>query len=306
MEKIVEALSKLLPEEQVAEVAEAVQGELETAKEAMEQEYSDKLQEAYKEFSEELKQAEQTGEEGYSEALAMIKELRGRLDTQAKEFKVAMDEGYEEAFQMLEAEKAKNENLDVEMYEEFNKKLQEMREYFIDKIHQFLEYKGPEIAESVRRDLMNDPRLVENRVVLDKIVENVSDYLDADQYNAVANAKLDEAQQAIEDLRSQVKILESRNIRLGTENGKLNEAVRQQEQLLTEANEAAAQDDKQERQQKAKNATGRGRVAEEGIIREHQEEVPEDDDDSDKTLVESLDPDMLAQMQVLAGTKEDE
>ena len=45
MEKIVEALSKLLPKEQVSEVAEAVQSELEEAKKAFEHEYSQKLEE---------------------------------------------------------------------------------------------------------------------------------------------------------------------------------------------------------------------------------------------------------------------
>jgi len=300
MEKIVEALSKLLPEEQVAEVTEAVQSELETAKTDMEKEYTEKLHEAYQEFTEELKQAEQTGEQGYQEAYAIIKDLRGRLETQKKEFESAMNDGYQEAFEMLQAEKAKNDNLDVDMYEEFNTKLQEMREYFINKIHQFLEYKGPEIAESVRRDVLSDPRLVEHKVVLDKVIDSVSTYLSDDDYNSVCNAKLEEAQQAIEDLRSQVKILEARNIRLGTENGKLNEVCRQQEQMLTESTE-----NRQEREQKAKNATGRGRTADGELIQEHKEELPEEKPQADKTLVETLDPAVLAQMQVLAGTKKD-
>ena len=47
MEKIVEALTKLLPEDAVADVTEAVKTELEVAKQAYEQEYSSKLEEAY-------------------------------------------------------------------------------------------------------------------------------------------------------------------------------------------------------------------------------------------------------------------
>jgi hypothetical protein len=299
MEKIVEALSKLLPEEQVSEVAEAVQSELEDAKKTLEAEFSQKLEEAYLEFSEELKAAEQTGEQGYQEAYAIINDLRSRLDVQKVEFEAAMHEGYEEAYQMLQAEKSKNDNVEVEMYDEFNGKLQEMREYFIDKIHQFLEFKGPQIAENVRRDVLNDPRLVEHKVTLDKVVQNVSDYLSDEDYNGVCSSKLEEAHAAVEDLRSQIKILEARNIRLNTENGKLNESVRHAQTLLTEN-----ADDRKEREEKAKQATGRGRaVTDSEIIVEHNDEPAAKPEEGDTTLVENLDPEYLEQMRVLAGTK---
>jgi len=300
MEKIVEALSKLLPEEQVSEVAEAVQSELEVAKKALEAEYSQKLEEAYLEFSEELKTAEQTGEQGYQEAYAIISDLRNRLDTQKVEFEAAMHEGYEEAYQMLQNEKSKNDNVEVEMYEEFNGKLQEMREYFIDKIHQFLEFKGPQIAESVRRDVLNDPRLVDHKVTLDKVVQNVSDYLSEEDYNGVCSTKLDEAHSMIEDLRSQIKILEARNIRLNTENGKLNESVREAHTLITES-----ADDRKEREEKAKKATGRGRAVTDTEIVVESTEEPADQpkEEGDKSLVENFDPEYLEQMRVLAGAK---
>ena len=103
MEKIVEALTKLLPEDSVAEVTEAVTAELENAKQAYEQEFSVKLEEAYAELSEELKTAEDTAVQGYKEAYAIIQDLRARLETQQKEFDLGMEEGYEEAYQMLVA-----------------------------------------------------------------------------------------------------------------------------------------------------------------------------------------------------------
>jgi len=149
MEKIVEALTKLLPEDSVEDVTEAVKAELENAKNTYEQEYNSKLEEAYSELSEELKSSEEIAIQGYKEAYAIIEDLRNRLETQQKEFEVSMEEGYEEAYQMLLAEKSKNENLEVEMYEEFNTKLQEMKEYMGVKsknsIHQMighLEFKG--------------------------------------------------------------------------------------------------------------------------------------------------------------------
>ena len=55
MEKIVEALTKLLPEDSVKDISEAVKVELEKAKQECEQEYNSKLEEAYAELSKELK-----------------------------------------------------------------------------------------------------------------------------------------------------------------------------------------------------------------------------------------------------------
>ena len=302
MEKIVEALTKLLPEESVAEVTEAVKNELEGAKQAYEQEFSTKLEEAYAELSGELKTAEETAIQGYKEAYAIIEDLRKRLDVQQKEFEAAMEEGYEEAYQMLQAEKEKNTNLEVEMYEQFNTKLQEMKEYMVDKVDAFLQFKGKEIYEAARRDVVNDPRMVEHKVALERVVECVADYIDDENYQSITNSKVEEAKKQVEELKSQTKILEARNIRLSTENNKLTEAVRQAQQVIVEH----TKEDKQERVEKAKNAQGRGRAVNDSeVVAEWKEEsTPEKKENNvDTTLVESLDPDLLRQMQVLAGTK---
>jgi hypothetical protein len=301
MEKIVEALTKLLPEDAVAEVTEAVKTELEGAKQAYETEYSSKLEEAYAELSEELKSAEETAIQGYKEAYAIIQDLRARLETQQKEFDVSLEEGYEEAYQMLLAEKGKNENLEVEMYEQFNTKLQEMKEYMIDKVDAFLQYKGSEIYETAKKDISNDPRTAEHKVALDKIVECVADYVDADAFNAAAETKVEETNRKIEELKSQTKILEARNIRLSAENTKLTEAVRETQKVITES----AKVEKKERTEKAKNVQGRGRAVNDSeIVAEwNGNKAEEKKTNVDTTLVEALDPDLLRQMQVLAGTK---
>ena len=304
MDKIVEALSKLLPEDQVSEVAEAVKAELESAREGIEKEASNKLEEAYAELSKELKDAEEKGYEGYYEAYEIIQDLRNRLEVQRQEAESQQKEGYEEAYQMLLAEKEKNENLEVEMYEQFNGKLEEMREHFIDKIHNFLEYKGQEIYEQATRDILNDPRMAEHKVTLDKVVESVSCYLSDEDYNSVCNSKLEESQKNIEGLKGQIKILEARSIRLNNDNEKLTEAVRQSQQVLTES----TQNEKKERQEKAENVTGRGNsadVAPEQVIGEWSEKVEaEPTKDADTTLVESIDESELKAMQILAGTRE--
>jgi len=297
MEKIVEALTKLLPEDSIEEISEAVKGELEKAKQEYELEYNSKLEEAYAELSKELKDTEETALQGYQEAYAIIEDLRKRLEVQQNEFETTMEEGYEEAYQMLQEEKSKNENLEVEMYEQFNQKLSEMKEYMVDKVDAFLQFKGEELYEAARKEIVNDPHMAEQKVVLDRVVECVSDYISDEDYSSVVNSKLDQAAKKIEELQSQTKILEARNIRLSTENTKLNEAVRETKNLLTE--------NKQERVEKAKNAQGRGRtVNDPELVAEWSNNKSDVKKETvDTTLVEGIDPDYLRQMQVLAGTK---
>lgn len=304
MEKIVEALTKLLPEDSVKDISEAVKIELEKAKQECEQEFNSKLEEAYAELSNELKGTEQTALQGYQEAYAIIEDLRKRLEVQQTEFESSMEEGYEEAYQMLTAEKAKNENIEVEMYEQFNQKLSEMKEYMVDKVDAFLQYKGQDIYESARREIINDPRTSEQKVVLDRVVECVSDYISDADFTSAVNSKLSSADKKIEELKGQTKILEARNIRLSTENNKLNEAVREAKQVITES----VKEEKQERAQKAKNAQGRGRTVNdpELVAEWSNNKTAEKKDNVDTTLVESLDPEFLYQMQVLAGTKASE
>lgn len=300
MEKIVEALTKLLPEDAVNEVTEAVKNELENAKGALEKEYSSKLEEAYSELSEELKNAEDTAVQGYKEAYAIIQDLRSRLETQQKEFELSMEEGYEEAYQMLQAEKGKNENIEVEMYETFNTKLQEMKEYMIDKVDAFLQYKGKEIYESARVEVENDPRNAEHKIALERVAECVAEYLGE---APVSNAKVEEVSKKFEELKGQVKILEARNIRLSAENTKLTEAVRETQKVITES----AKVEKKERAEKARIAEGKGKtVNSPELVAEWTDAGKGKTAKVDNTFVESIDPDLLRQMQVLAGTKKED
>ena len=89
MQKILEALKAILPEEQVKEISSAVQEYLAEAKTELEAEYNAKLEEGYGELSKEMKAAEKTAYEGYQEAWGMISELRNRIETQKVEFEKA-------------------------------------------------------------------------------------------------------------------------------------------------------------------------------------------------------------------------
>lgn len=273
MDKIVEALKKLLPESEINEVAAAVKDMLEQAKADLEAEYNQKLEEAYAELSSELATSEKTAEKGYEEAYAIIGDLRNRLELQGEEYKAALEEGYEEAYQMLKTEKEKNQQLEVEMYEEYDKKLSEMKEYIVDKVDQFLQFKGQEIYEQAKRDVLNDPRMAEHKVTLDKIIDLTSNYLSDDDFATVSSSKLDEATKSIEEMKGQLRIMEARNIRLSTENTKLNEAVRQAQELITESRKVVSKEKKnevvneqKERTGKVTNVTGRGKTSDDGVV----------------------------------------
>ena len=292
--KIQEALEKLLPEDQVSEVTSAIEEMLKEAKTELETEFNNKLEEAYAELSKELKDAETVAEKGYTEAYSIISELRNRLEVQSEEYEAALEEGYEEAYQMLKEERSKNNNLEVSLYEEYDNKLAEMKEYIVDKVDQFLQFKGSEIYEQAKHDIMNDPRMAEHKAAFDKIVDITSDYLSDEDYAAASGAKLEESKKAIDDLKGQIKLLEARSIRLSTENTKLNEAVRAAHNVITEQKQVAVVakktgivNEQNERVERSKNVSGRGQiVAGEAIIAENASESSDFND-----------------LQVLAGVK---
>jgi len=194
MDKILEALKKMLPENQINEVADAIKGMLKQAKVDVEKEYNSRLEEAYSELAKELTEAEKTAENGYEEAYRIIGDLRGRLDIQGQEYQSALEEGYEEAYQMLKSEREKGGKIEVDMYEEYDNKLNQMKSYIVDKVDEFLQLKGSEIYEQARRDVLSDPRLAEHKVTLDKIINITSDYISDDNMNAISGKKLEEAQ----------------------------------------------------------------------------------------------------------------
>ena len=260
------------------EVSSAIGEMLEQAKTNLEKEYNEKLEEAYTELSGELKGAEKTAEKGYEEAYAIIADLRNRLEVQGEEYKQALEEGYEEAYQMLKNERSKNNGIEVELYEEYDKKLLEMKEYIVDKVDQFLQVKGHDIYEQARKDILSDPRLAEHKVVLDRIVDITSNYMSDDDMNNVSSAKLEEVNKNLDELKGQLRIMEARNIRLSTENTKLNENMRHATNLVTEHRKANVSSRKseviteqKERSEKAQNVTGRGQkiVEREVVIAEN-------------------------------------
>lgn len=304
MDKILEALKKLLPAESLKEVASAVDEMLTEAKAELEAEFNAKLEEAYAELSAELTTAEKTAEKGYQEAYSIINDLRNRLETQREEFEATLEEGYEEAYQMLLSERAKNSSIEVDIYDEYDNKLNEMKDYIVEKIDQFLQFKGTEIYEQAKRDVLNDPRMAEHKVALDKIVEIAANYLSDEDYAFATSSRLEDASKKLEEMQAQIKMMEARNINLSRQNTKLNETVRHHQELITEGR----QSERKERTQKAKNVSGRGKLVEDDqikVISEHHN-APKgnhaDQEEDTTNLLESIGLDRET-ANLLAGTK---
>ena len=133
MDKITQALSKILPTEQVNEVAKAVEEMMADQVSVLQEEFQDKLNNAYEQLAEERKSDEVVAEAGYEQAYQIINSLMTRLDEQRQEFESALEEGFEEAYSELQKEKSRNQNIEVEVYQEADEKLQEMKKCFLKK-----------------------------------------------------------------------------------------------------------------------------------------------------------------------------
>lgn len=301
-EYIMQALAGLLPEGVHKEVVSAVETFVEGVRVELEKEYNARLEEAYQIVAQEKSQVEKVAEQGYAEAYQIICDLRDRLEVQREEFDHALEEGYEEAYQMLLSERSKNESLEVDLYEEYDRKVREIKEFFVEKLDQFLSQKGEEFYEQAKRDVLNDPTVAEHKVALDKILEVASSYMSDEDYHFATSTKLEELSRKFEEMNGQQRILEAKNMRLATENSRLNEAVRQQAEMLTET----TRHEQNARRQKARTVEGRGkRIVERDrveVISEHRahETVTSDDDDDSVSLVESV-GENLNHWQKLAG-----
>lgn len=287
-DQTMQALAALLPEDVAKEVLSAVENLVEGVREELQAEYSAKLEEAYAIVAEEKSKIEEEGYKGYSEAYQIICDLRDRLEVQREEFEHALEEGYEEAYQMLVVERQKTESISEDLYEEYDRKIKEVKEFFVEKLDLFLSQKGEEFYEQAKRDVLNDPTMAEHKVALDKILEVASNYMSEEDYHFATTAKLDDLTRQVGELSGQCKIVEAKNMRLATENNRLNEAVRHNAAVITEATRS----EQKERAKKAKTVEGRGRrnAGPVEVIAEYNANAPVsgEDDDDDTRFVEHL------------------
>lgn len=295
MDKITQALKKILPAEHISEVAKAVEDMMAEQVAALEKEFHAKLDEAYEQLAEERRADEGVAEAGYQQAYQIITSLMTRLDEQREEFETALEEGFEEAYNELQKEKARNQNLEVEIYTEADAKLQEMKNLMVDKLDQFLALQEAEIYEAATQNILKDPRILEQRIAIEKVAEVVSDYIGVDSGIGASSSKIEEAQKQIDVLKGQLRIVESKNIRLATQNAKLAEQVKEANDVVEEAVKV----ERTNRANKRGIASGRGqRVVNDQIISEYAAPTNTKSDNT-QTVSEGHDP--LNDLLVLSG-----
>jgi regulator of replication initiation timing len=261
-------------------------------------EFQNKLDEAYEQLAEERKADETVADAGYQQAYQIITSLMSRLDEQREEFETALEEGFEEAYGELQKEKSRNQNLEVEIYEEADAKLQEMKNLMVDKLDQFLALQESEIYESAKRNVLNDPRILEQRVAIEKMAELLGDYMGNEAVAGVSSSKLEETYKQVEALKGQLRILESKNVRLSSQNNKLGDQIREAHSIISEATKV----ERTNRVNKRGIASGRGqRVVNEQIISEYAAPT-NTKSTSESDLTEGHDP--LNDLLVLSGLLE--
>ncbi len=122
MDKITEALKKILPPEHVEEVAKSIQDLMGEAVDEIKADYQEKINEVYETLSEENKVNEGIAIQGYKQAQEIVADLMmQQVDAEAG-FHEKMQKEFAEAYAELEKEKAKNNEIEIELYDEFDKK----------------------------------------------------------------------------------------------------------------------------------------------------------------------------------------
>jgi hypothetical protein len=295
MNKLLETLQKMLPEEQFNEMAAAVEEMLNESKSEMKKEAEVELEKAYEAVAVEVAESERVAVQGYQEAYAIIVDQENRKEAMREEFERMLEEQYEEAWKMIKEEQGKNNDLESTMYDEYDNKLNEMKSYIVDKVDEFLQFKGKEIYEQAKRDILNDPRMAEHKVVLDRVVSDISDYLTEEELQLGTSRKLEDVQKKLEKLQSELKRQEGRNIRLSTENTQMGQKLEEAVKIIQE-NEAfeseTALTEQNERANRAGTVQGRGHsVTDEKLIAEyHNDDAPAaTQGEEPATLMENLD-----------------
>jgi hypothetical protein len=311
IEQVIKALAGLIPEDALKTTEEAISQFLENAVKELDKEYSEKLEEAYKTISEERVTDEATAEAGYAQAWEIITDLRDRLEIQKEEFEQALEEGYEEAYQMIQVERAKNDTLEVSLYEEYDKRMSDVKEFMVDKIDQFLALQGEKYYEMAKKDLVNDPTVSEQRQAFDKILEVAQNFLSDEDFACATSGRIEQLAKQLDENKVHIKTLEAKNMRLATQNQQLTEAVKHQHNVLTESKN----NERTVRTQKAKNAEGRGKgnLDRQVVIGEQKDVTPGEtvseqqtvSDDRSQKFSENLGEDIFADWKYLSNIDKD-
>lgn len=118
---------------------------------------------------------------------------------------------------MIEEEKAYNEQLEQNLYEEYMRQIEDMKNDLVEKIDGFLEERVDEITEAVKRELQNSPEILEHKVAFDKIKKIVSSSLSSSEIDDSVSEKIENLEESIKRLKAENKTIKAKNMRLLTE-----------------------------------------------------------------------------------------
>ena len=306
-DRVLEALASLVPDESREKVAKVVTSLLDEAvadlRSQFESEYNTKLDEAYHIVAEEREKDWVIAEQGYKQAYDIIADLRARLGRQEDEFQGTLEEEYEKAYQMILTERKKNDDLQDTLYEEFDQRTQAIKEYMIDMADKFLGKMGEEYYEAARREALSDPCLAEHRVAFERVLDVAKDYLSDEDIMLNTNSKVEGLERKVESLEYGKRQIESKNMRLMTENSRIHEYLKETKKLI-ETNILTEQN---ARLEQASKVEGRGNTS-----AEPQRDVVIGETEADSALTTGSDtaddePQTITeQWQVLAGLKDND
>jgi len=92
-------------------------------------------------YEKELAASEAMAAKGYAQAYEIITDLRNKLEDQREMYEKRLEEGFNEAFELLQKEKQEKASLEVVLYEEYDKKVQDIRKFMVDKVADYLDKK---------------------------------------------------------------------------------------------------------------------------------------------------------------------
>jgi len=119
----------------------------------LEVEYNQKLEEAYECLSKEMAEAEKVAEQGYEEAYAIICDLRNQIEEMKKPRNTGpILKGFPPSNTISPSVKITDQDLsykapddlEVRLYEEYEKKLKETKEFIVDRVDAFLKMEAEE------------------------------------------------------------------------------------------------------------------------------------------------------------------
>lgn len=143
------------------------------------------------------------------DVMVLIQALADKLETQRQEYELNLNEGYEEAYKMLMAERDRANRLETELYDEYEDKLHEIKNYMVDKIDVYLRLKIEELNDIGMPELAQKVQVWKDAVGAKQIVSDAIGGSDEDV-----------------SLKEQVKLLEAKCMRLNFEKHKAEERFR--------------------------------------------------------------------------------